>query len=512
MSTADQCRVGRLSCFSFFLLILYAVGLVTFVFGVGISKIWDKRAIIMPRLRPRASHASGFGGMPLEDPVAEESDRPSTHSSTSAPYGRNAERRARSGSSGYDTVSPAHSLSRQRLGRGASLLEADPMASYQPRTYALNTYLSDAFYSIGYFAASKPFLTIAMAFVVCGLLNSGWANFQVERDPVKLWVAKGSASEVNKNFFDEQFGPFYRTEQIFVSLAPASTAYDTDSSQATSISFTDQPVLNFERLQWWAAVEADIRSLRSSVHGYTLQDVCFAPAGPASDPSECVVQSLMGYFGDSLGGVDEGNWATRLDACAQSPAFCLPSSGLPLNPRLLFGGIPGYSGHQDYSKVAIKASQARALVVTYVVSNSLNATDVARAEEWESTLRDYLGDLARRAPAEAGLQLSYSTGVSLEEELNKSTNTDVPIVILSYLVMFLYVSVSLGGTASGILRLFTSLFRAIYVRVMIRFGRDGGQIRLSTTEDEEQEASTRTILHRVLINSKFLLGLWGIIS
>ena len=48
----------------------------------------------------------------------------------------------------------------------------------------------------------------------------------------------------------------------------------------------------------------------------------------------------------------------------------------------------------------------------------------------------YLYELSQRAGPEAGLEIAFSTGISLEEEINKSTNTDVRIMVLSYLAMF----------------------------------------------------------------------------
>jgi Niemann-Pick C1 protein len=50
---------------------------------------------------------------------------------------------------------------------------------------------------------------------------------------------------------------------------------------------------------------------------------------------------------------------------------------------------------------------------------------------------------------ERGLRLSFNTERSLEEELNKNTNTDAKIVAISYVVMFIYASLALGtGTVT----------------------------------------------------------------
>ena len=103
----------------------------------------------------------------------------------------------------------------------------------------------------------------------------GWKFFQVETSPVRLWVGPQSESRIQKEMFDEWFGPFYRVEQVFV----------------TSPSSTPSPVLSYPHLKYWLDVEEDIRSLKSMPNGYTLDDVCFKPTGEA-----CVVQSVSAWF------------------------------------------------------------------------------------------------------------------------------------------------------------------------------------------------------------------------
>lgn len=492
-----------MSCFSFALTIVYATALVGFVIVVTIQEAMNRKgkksaggafAAWQNRLSWQWSSRDGIGydRVPMEDPLlAGEFDDSATPignvngalssrstpgnassgtnslvgaTSTSQIYdgeeGRG--RRPPSGSSGITSNSP--DTSRHRLSRGASLLDpsSDPTENpfLQPRTYPLNTFLSTAFYKLGLFCARRPYLTLAAGFAFCGVVNLGWGRFEVEKDPVKLWVAKGSESERAKNDFDEAFGPFYRTEQVFVSVAPAArktAAAEDEEIVANRWEPVDEPVLTWERLQWWASVEAAIRDLKSSPSNYSLADVCFSPQTeplPPLDASACVVQSMMGYFGDSLESVREDTWASNLNDCATTPAACLPGSGMPMNPKLVLGGVPA-RGKDEVDSSPLRADQARALVITYVVRNSLDPAVVARAEEWESTLQAFLIDLASPSGAarqNLGLELAYSTGVSLEEELNKSTNTDVPIVALSYIVMFFYVSINLGSSGAGLVK------------------------------------------------------------
>ena len=334
---SHKCKVGKMSCFSFALTIIYAVALVGFVVGVAIQEALNRKGKksaggLLAAWQNRMSwqwssrDGSGYDRVPMEDPLLAGdlddsatpignvagalSSRTTPSSGTNSLVGATSTsqiydgedvrgRRPPSGSSGI-TSSNSPDTSRHRLSRGASLLDpsSDPTENpfLQPRTYPLNTFLSTAFYKLGLFCARRPYLTLAAGFAFCGIVNLGWGRFEVEKDPVKLWVAKGSESERAKNDFDESFGPFYRTEQIFVSVAPAArkTAADENSELvADRWEPVDEPVLTWERLQWWASVEAAIRDLKSSPNNYTLADVCFSPQTDPLPPSDASAYRLF---------------------------------------------------------------------------------------------------------------------------------------------------------------------------------------------------------------------------
>jgi len=151
------------------------------------------------------------------------------------------------------------------------------------------------------------------------------------------------------------------------------------------------------------------------------------------------------------------------------------------------------------------------MVVTYVVSDSLDAKEQAKAMEWERSLREYLLQLSDKVPEEAGIQIAFSTGVSLEEEINKSTNTDVKIVVLSYLAMFFYVSLTLGQGSPGREEdgIISSLTQWAH--------NFPGLFRRSHLTSSSISVDSRTIPHifprlprSLFVGSKFTLGLFGI--
>lgn len=282
------------------------------------------------------------------------------------------------------------------------------------RRYYPNEVFDGAFSQLGRFCARFPGITIGVSIVVVLLLSLGWVSFAVETDPVRLWVAPNSDAAQEKQFFDDNFGPFFRAEQVFL-------INDTAESGPG-------PILSYDTLRWWFDVEARVERLRVA-DSITLDQVCYKPIGDA-----CVIQSVTGYFGGDVRGLDPDSWEDRLKACAGNPSDCLAPSGQPLDPKMLFGG---------YNESIL---ESKALVITWVVQNYAEGTKgLNRAMTWEDELKRTLLDVQCEA-TDRGLRLSFNTEISLEQELNKSTNTDAKIVVISYIIMFLYASLALGST------------------------------------------------------------------
>lgn len=284
--------------------------------------------------------------------------------------------------------------------------------------YRYNSIFDYAFRKLGSTCATYPLTTIGASILLVAVLSVGWFNFAIETNPVRLWVSPSSPAAQEKAFFDSTFGPFYRAEQAFL-------VNDTQPSGPG-------PVLSYNTLAWWFDVESRIRRLRSLKKGITFSDVCFNPTGEA-----CVVQSLTGYFGGSFTNFDPETWQTDLVHCTEQPGSqeCLPDFQQPLSKNMILGG---------WKDENILLSEA--LIVTWVVNNHLEGSEEeALAMDWEQSLKNLLIS-AQGEAKERGLRLSFSTEISVEEELNKSTNTDAKIVVISYVIMFFYASLALGST------------------------------------------------------------------
>ena len=88
----------------------------------------------------------------------------------------------------------------------------------------LENYIKIIFYNWGLFVAKCWYLVIGVGvgliLVIAGLTVTlhftGTVPFLITTDPVKLWSAPTSRARQEKDYFDEHFGPFYRSEMIII--------------------------------------------------------------------------------------------------------------------------------------------------------------------------------------------------------------------------------------------------------------------------------------------------------
>lgn len=300
-------------------------------------------------------------------------------------------------------------------------VQTEAMRDRPTGRYWVNDRCDKAFYQLGHFAARFPAITIGACLVVVAVLSAGWFRFDLETEPARLWVSPSSAAAQEKAYFDSNFGPFYRAEKIFL-------VNDTNGDEIS-------PVLSYETIKWWMDVEKSVLQLKGPEYSKRLDDICFKPTGDA-----CVIQSVTAYF-EAKGGITRKSWNQTLNSCASQPVDCRPDFGQPIEPTMILGGYEG----TNYGN-------AKAITTTWVVRNAEEGTEhFNHAVDWEKAMRDKMLEVQQEA-ADRGLRLSFNTEMSLEQELNKSTNTDAKIVVISYIVMFIYACLALGTPLKHIFR------------------------------------------------------------
>lgn len=278
-------------------------------------------------------------------------------------------------------------------------------------SYPLNNWMEKKFYSFGSMCASFPWRTIMISLFIAFTMGSFSKMLQLEQDPIHLWVSSNSEAFKQKEIFDTSFGPFYRTEQIFVSNT------------------TDESIFqDYDFIKWWFIKESELKQTFTKSNT-SYSEVCFKPTDDT-----CALESFSQYFHGDIRYLPQPTWKRRLAQCAKSPVSCLPSFQQPLSPDLLFGG--------DYNENG-DVTNSSAFVVTFVVDN--NESNIEILTKWESELESYIQTKLIPEATKWGINISFSTESSVKKELNRSTNTDIRIILISYLAMFAYVSLALSS-------------------------------------------------------------------
>lgn len=272
--------------------------------------------------------------------------------------------------------------------------------TYDTSSYDFNNKVATSFATLSKYSALNPYLTTALTAVIVAFFGFLLYKYgDLEREPINLWVSKDSQKYQEKRYFDENFGPFYRVEQVFV------------------VNETG-PVLSYDTMRWWSEVEHNISQTIMSQDNATYQDLCFRPTAE----STCVLESFIQYFPNGLPG--QNTWREELQLCTDSPVNCLPSFQQPLKKNLLFSDDEVF--------------ESNAFVTTFLMSNHSST-----AVDWETELEKFLLNLE----VPKGLRISFNTEMSLEKELNK--NNDVLTICMSYLFMFFYASWALKRHGGG---------------------------------------------------------------
>ncbi|KAF0891217.1 hypothetical protein E2562_009398 [Oryza meyeriana var. granulata] len=306
-----------------------------------------------------------------------------------------------------------------------------PVQSAHPSV--IQTYMSTFFRKHGIFVAKHPLLVLFVSLLVPTLLCIGLIRFKVETRPEKLWVSSGSRAADEKQYFDSHLAPFYRIEQLVLSTSAFG------GPEAPTI-------VNDNNIKLLFQIQKKIDDLRANYSGSTvsLADICLNPLG-----TNCATQSVLQYFQldpkkyDDLG-IDHAKF------CFQhytSEETCLSIFQSPIDPSTILGGFPGNN-----------FTEASAFVITYPVNNKVETTgqENGKAVAWERAYVNLVKEEILPMVLAQNLTLSFSSESSIQDELNRESTADAITIVISYIVMFAYISFTLGDRPSHLLLLFVS--------------------------------------------------------
>ncbi|XP_022762939.1 Niemann-Pick C1 protein isoform X4 [Durio zibethinus] len=284
-------------------------------------------------------------------------------------------------------------------------------------------YMSSFYRSYGRWVARNPTVVLCLSFAVVIVLCFGLIRFEVETRPEKLWVGHGSKAAEEKQFFDSQLAPFYRIEQLILATLP-----DKTRGKPPSIVTDDNIQLLFE-------IQEKVDEIRANYSGSTLSltDICLKPLG-----QDCATQSVLQYFMMDRENFENYGGVTHAEYCFQhytTSDTCLSAFKAPLDPSTALGGFSG----NNYS-------EASAFVVTYPVNNAIDeaGNGNGKAVAWEKAFIQLVKEELLPMVQSRNLTLSFSSESSIEEELKRESTADIITIVVSYLVMFAYISITLG--------------------------------------------------------------------
>lgn len=203
----------------------------------------------------------------------------------------------------------------------------------------------------------------------------------------------------------------------------------------------------------------------SSDHG--LEKICFAPLGSEfTGPiklTDCVVQSIWGYFQNNEEILDDDEdeesedpeefktieYLETLTKCFGNSfnPECLAPYGGPIDPAIALGGfvIDGQTTSEvtDYQR-------ANVVILTFLVNNYHNKDKLEPAKQWEARFVEFM---KQRVDNNTHLQINHTSRIgeiafsserSIEDELLRESQSDISTIIVSYMIMFVYIAISLG--------------------------------------------------------------------
>uniref|UniRef100_A0A182W4Q6 SSD domain-containing protein n=1 Tax=Anopheles minimus TaxID=112268 RepID=A0A182W4Q6_9DIPT len=308
---------------------------------------------------------------------------------------------------------------------------------------SVNRTLGRIFTRWGTFCARNPVLILAICSWIIGGLAFGIQYLIITTDPVELWAAPDSRSRQEKDYFDSRFSPFYRTEQIFIK--PKEQHFFVHPTAEGNQTFG--PAYNREFLLEVFQLQNRIEQLGQE-EGRGLEKICYAPmtaVGEQTVLSECTVQSVFGYFKNNLAefnrtGTDLNgyvvNYLDKINGCTRNAYLpsCFGTYGGPIEPGVAVGGFPppASGANPDFRL-------ATGVVLTFLVENKANKDELGPALEWEQRFVDFMRDFEHPM-----MEVAYSAERSIEDGIDEMSEAEMYTVIISYVVMFVYITFSLG--------------------------------------------------------------------
>uniref|UniRef100_A0A7N8YD80 Niemann-Pick disease, type C1 n=1 Tax=Mastacembelus armatus TaxID=205130 RepID=A0A7N8YD80_9TELE len=253
------------------------------------------------------------------------------------------------------------------------------------------------FSSWGSFCVRHPFLVILACLMLVAVSSGGLVYMHITTDPVELWSAPTSQARQEKDYFDSHFGPFFRTVQLIITTPLNKTFMYSPYFGGSDVPFG--AILDKDILHQVLDLQLDIERLVATYEGQkiTLKDICLAPLAPYND--NCTILSILNYFQNSHAVLDH------------------------------------ISGDQFFVYADFHSH------FLYCIYQQLFLLEKALA--WEKEFINFMKNFKN-----PNLTIAFSAERSVEDEIDRESNSDISTIVISYVIMFIYISLALGHIQS----------------------------------------------------------------
>ncbi|XP_071957637.1 NPC intracellular cholesterol transporter 1-like [Antedon mediterranea] len=330
------------------------------------------------------------------------------------------------------------------------LLTQEDIGTFEKGGKIFDDYLQKMFTSLGVWCAKHPYIVILLSIVFIVACSCGNLQLVITTDPVELWSAPDSESRWEKDYYDDAFMPFYRTAQLIIT-APNRTSTIYESWSEGPVEFG--PVMDKDILEQILELQLHVTNMQVPFEykgvkkNISLSDVCFKPVN-----DKCTVTSALQYYQNDLETLNyedigtNGRLADYRDHflyCMRAPLStvdttplslpCISDFGGPSLPYVIVGGFNITNGTEEYNT-------AQAHSITFVVLNKKDNDEIYQMSlAWEKAYLEYI-----QSYHNDNLTIAYYAERSIEDEIVRSSQSDVITIAVSYIVIFAYIALALG--------------------------------------------------------------------
>ena len=333
--------------------------------------------------------------------------------------------------------------------------------------------------------ARYPLLVILVSVAVSLGLSAGSLKLDITTDPVELWAAPTSRSRIEKDFFDSEFRPFYRTSLVIFKAIdnPEFGMVDiTHHDHVLDEDYVFTSMFNKMFLKKVLELQKRIENItftfdETDAEGnvttevYDLTKVCNKPLNPFN--ANCNINSIWGYWNDNESFLDlefestqpinhTKNYLDHFLECSRNPTLtpqqdsnteqiigCVPKWGGVVNPYYVLGGFipdgeafPQNPQYQDSEAIVMQ------IIIDNYDTKSEDKADkdaLRRAMAWELEFVNFMKNWTEtELPELPYMDVAFTSERSVEDELERETYGDLATIAVSYIIMFVYITLALG--------------------------------------------------------------------